>query len=158
MGSWSLLLTGGAVLESLETRDPRALGAFGAVINQNTTLQETAHTGIYAQGTFDLTERLALTAGVRYSEDDKTFQTGRVSAWDYELVALASQLGLAPITVPPTLGCNPIPTGSCVSVPTVSGGEKFDSTTPRLALEYQWTDDVMTVSVGERGLQGGGHE
>ena len=140
----------------LETRDPRALGAFGAVINQNTSLQETAHTGIYAQGTFDLTERLALTAGVRYSEDDKTFQTGRVSAWDYELVALASQLGLAPITVPPTLGCNPIPTGSCVSVPTVSGGEKFDSTTPRLALEYQWTDDVMLYLSASKGFKAGG--
>jgi len=143
-------------LRGLESRDPRALGAFGAVINKNTSLQETAHTGIYAQATFDLTERLALTAGVRYSEDDKTFQTGRISEWDYELVALASQLGLAPITVPPSLGCNPVPTGSCVSVPTVNGGDTFDATTPRLALEYQWNDAVMTYVSASKGFKAGG--
>lgn len=143
-------------VRQLESRDARAANAFGALINQNTSLQTTDSTGVYAQATFDVTERLALTAGIRHSEDDKKFETGRVTVLDRQLVAFATQLGLTPITVPPSLGCDPVPTGSCVSVPTVRGGQQFSSTTPRLALEFQWTDDVMTYVAASEGFKAGG--
>ena len=140
------------------TRDPRALGAFGAIINSNDTLQETDHMGIYVQGTFNFTQRLALTAGVRYSEDDKTFQTGRISTWDAELVALASQLGLAPITVPPTPRLQSHPDGLLCKRP--DGQRRSEvrfndaSVGPRVSVDRR----PHVVRVCERGFQGRGHE
>lgn len=138
------------------TPDPRALGAWGMLNLRNDGRQETTHTGLYAQATFDLTEQMALTAGVRYSEDDKSFRTNQTAEWDFDLAATARQFGLGPVAVPASLGCDPIPTGSCQNIPEIGADQKFDSTTPRLALEYQWTDDLMTYVAASEGFKSGG--
>lgn len=140
----------------LEDRYGRNSEANGVLIRNDTAEQETKSTGVYAQGTYDITDQLALTLGVRYTEDDKTFRLSQVSLWDAELEALGNQFGVGPFEVPGNVGCDPRITGSCVSQPQVSGGDTFSSTTPRIAVEYQWSDDLMTYASASKGFKAGG--
>jgi iron complex outermembrane receptor protein len=142
-------------LDGLDGRDPRAATAFGAINIQNTSRQKTSHTAIYVQGAFDFTRRLELTAGIRQSQDEKTYRTYQLRVADQTLANLATQLALPPLTAYLT-GCNPFPTGSCVNVPWTSGGDTFNSTTPRLALQYQWNDNIMTYVSASKGFKAGG--
>ena len=161
-----------AYRNDLEDRDARvASGRTAALMLQNdTALQETDSTGIYFQGTYDLTEKVALTLGARYTEDDKRFNLSQVAVLDRQLAGLADQYGVttvvgmgpAAMTVPltstiPTYGsCDPRTAAECVSQPPISGGETFTSSTPRVALEYQWNDDVMTYVSASKGFKAGG--
>lgn len=135
-------------------RSGMARDSYGAIIANDNAQQETRSFGVYAQGTYDVTEQLALTLGLRYTRDDKTYTLSQVTFWDQTLADFAEQLGAGTLT--PTSPCDPRPTGSCVSQEPVSGGDVFSSTTPRFALEYQWTDDVMTYVSASKGFKAGG--
>jgi len=82
---------------------------------------------VYAQGTFRFTDRLSATAGGRYTTEDKDFTT--------MLVRNASGV---------------------VTVPEQSLSDSWDAFTPRLGLEYQWTEDLMTYASAARGFKSGG--
>ncbi|MBM5812319.1 MAG: TonB-dependent receptor [Gammaproteobacteria bacterium] len=82
---------------------------------------------VYAQGTYDLTDRLGLTVGGRYTQEEKDFTSS--------LVRNASGV----ISVPPT---------------TVS--RSWDAFTPKLGLEFQWTPKLMTYVTAARGFKSGG--
>ena len=138
------------------SRDARASGAFGAMGLLNFADFEVKSTGIFAQGTFNLTDKFSVTAGLRWSQDDQSFKARELAVWDYALVAEAAQLGLAPITPPASLRCNILLTGSCYSVPEAGTTSKHSATTPRLSFEYQWTDDFMTYLSGSEGFKSGG--
>lgn len=140
----------------LEDRNGAATGSYGALIENDSAHQLTKSFGIYAQGTYDLTEALALTLGIRYTRDDKTYTLSQVTNWDYNLAQYAEQLGAGTLVPRSTAGCDPRPSGSCVSQVPVSGGDTFSSTTPRFALEYQWNDDIMTYVSASKGFKAGG--
>ena len=161
-----------AYRNDVEDRDARTAGGRAAalMLQNDTALQETDSTGIYFQGTYDLTEKLALTLGARYTEDDKTFNLSQVAVLDQQLAALADQYGVTTVvgmgpaamrvpltaTIPRYGSCDPRTGAACVSQPPISGGETFTSSTPRLALEYQWNDDVMTYISASKGFKAGG--
>jgi iron complex outermembrane receptor protein len=143
-----------------ENRDSRVTGVRGALFFTDTGAQTTDSFGVYGQGTYDVTDKLSLTAGVRYTEDKKNFNFIQVINWDAALVADGVNLGLAPLTIP-AMGpgsqpCDPIPTGSCVKQPGVSGGDKFTEVTPRFAIEYQFNDDIMAYASASKGFKAGG--
>jgi len=145
----------------LEDRDGRlGPGSRGALMANDTAHQETKSFGVFAQGTYAISEQLGLTLGVRHTRDDKNYTVSQVLVWDFELDNLADQLGLtdlAPVLAGPgSVRCDPSITGSCVSNAGVSGGDTFSSTTPRFALEYQWSDDVMTYAAASKGFKSGG--
>jgi len=81
---------------------------------------------VYGQGTYNLTDRLGFTAGLRYSYDKKDFSvsTFRQASGGVAAAAQAS--------------------------------ESWDDLAPRLALEYRWTEDLMSYASVARGYKSGG--
>ena len=140
----------------IEDRDSRSPTQRGMLILNDDALQETRSLGIYFQGTVGLTDKLDLTLGLRYTEDDKTYNISQVATWDSALAQEAIDLGLAPQTPPDYNGCDPSVQPSCVSVAPLSGGDTFDAFTPRIALQYQFTDDVMAYASASKGFKSGG--
>jgi iron complex outermembrane receptor protein len=139
-------------------RDGRSTARYGALLLNDDSLQETKSLGIFAQGTFNFTDALALTLGVRYTEDDKNYTVSQTAVWDSMLDQLADDLGLADL-VPPTYEggtCDPSVQASCVSSEALSGGDTFDAVTPRVALEWHLSDDVMLYGSYSAGFKAGG--
>ncbi|HET6629981.1 MAG TPA: TonB-dependent receptor [Woeseiaceae bacterium] len=77
---------------------------------------------------YAFTERLSGSAGIRYSRDEKRAVINQVFP----------DLGSVPVLA------NPV------------GEESFDDVTPKVSLEYRWTDDVMTYASFARGFKSGG--
>lgn len=82
---------------------------------------------LYAQGTYDLTERLGLTIGGRYTNEEKDFTNS--------LARNASGV----VSVPPT---------------TVS--RSWEAFTPKIGLEFRWTPELMAYLSAARGFKSGG--
>lgn len=101
----------------------------------------TKDTAIYAEVTYDLTEQLALTVGGRYSEED----------YHSETYDPADPLG--PPTQPSSSLEGTILTVDGVPLVFDVNSEAF---TPRVALQYQFTDTVMAYISYAEGFNGGG--
>ena len=139
-------------------RDGRSTSRYGALMLNDNSLQETKSFGAFAQGSFNMTDALVLTLGLRYTEDDKNYTVRQTAVWDSQLDQLADQLGLADL-VPPTYEggtCDPSIQASCVANPGVSGGDTFDAVTPRVALEWHMSDDLMLYGSYSGGFKSGG--
>ena len=125
------------LFEALEAFPPGIIPGLGGVGNPVHVLFDLDATifdaikidsyAVYAQGTFDVSDKLSLTAGGRYTDEQKDFTT--------ELVRNASGV----TTVPET---------------TVS--DSWDAFTPRAGIEYQWTSDLLTYLSVARGFKSGG--
>jgi len=92
---------------------------------------------VFAEGTYTLTERLELTLGLRYSEEDLVAQP------------------LTPTNPPPARGTftrDVAGTPSLSTLPVAS----FDAVTPRIALQMQVNDNVMTYVSYAQGFSAGG--
>lgn len=101
----------------------------------------TKDTAIYAEVTYDLTEQLTLTVGGRYSEED----------YHSETYDPADPLG--PPTQPSSSLEGTILTVDGVPLVFDVNSEAF---TPRVALQYQFTDTVMAYISYAEGFNGGG--
>lgn len=143
-------------VNELEDRDGRSTARYGALMVNDNSLQDTTSLGVFAQGTFDISDAFAVTAGVRYTEDDKNFTVRQTAFWDAQLDQMADDLGLADIVPPNYNGCDPSVSPSCVVNPGVSGGDTFDAVTPRLSLEWHPMDDVMLYGSYSAGFKAGG--
>jgi len=100
----------------------------GLDIGRFTTLdQQTDSYAAYAQGSYDLSEQLSFTYGIRYTEEEKEFT--------YAFTQLQSGFPL----IPPT---------------TVD--DSWDDVSHRIGLDFQWTDDLMTYFSASRGFKSGG--
>lgn len=85
---------------------------------------------LFGEATYGLTERLDLTLGLRYTEEDR--EMSRVDT-----------------LVIPALGRN-----TATRLPDVS--EDFENISGTVSLAYQWTDDIMTYAKVSRGYASGG--
>lgn len=93
---------------------------------------------IYGQGTYDITDRLSLTLGVRYSSEEKldtndTRQADFATPYD------------------PTAPINPLPGFPRNLAAT------FDSIDPRVSLQYNFADDVFAYASYTTGFKSGGY-
>jgi iron complex outermembrane receptor protein len=111
----------------------------------------------FFQGTYDLTHQLALTFGVRYTEDTKRFTPDQISLGD------ASASGFFGNTWPnfagfylPSVGA-PIAAGDRLAT-FAEFKEKFDDTNFMLNLAYQLTDDVLVYGSYSEGFKSGGFD
>ena len=96
---------------------------------QDVTLDNTS-IALYGQATYALTDRLNLTLGIRRSDDEKDFTTQMITNTPgYPFVA-------APFTLPQTL--------------------KFDSTDPKVSMDYAITDNSMAYVTYSSGYKSGG--
>ncbi|ACG78955.1 TonB-dependent receptor [Phenylobacterium zucineum HLK1] len=87
---------------------------------------------VFAEGSYDLTERLSLTAGLRYSTETRDFRQ-----WNDRRV-------LAPGQTPPP----PPPNGPPVS-------SEFDKLSPRLSVKYAFSDRVRGYFTYSQGFKSG---
>ena len=97
---------------------------------------------LFAQGTYDLTDRLHLTLGLRYTEEDKSFKPDQIIFQNYFA-------GISTV-VPPG---NPL---AALDAPFLQAGERIlpllekqveiEETTPMATLSYDLTDSVMVYA------------
>ena len=81
----------------------------------------------FGQGTYALTDKLSLTAGLRYTSEEKEVGRQRASHVTGE-----------------------------ETVPFASVAQDWDAVSGRVGFEYQWNDDVMTYISAARGFKSGG--
>ena len=110
----------------------------------------------FFQTTIDLTDQLALTVGVRKTEDTKNFKPDQISLGD------SSSTGHFGPTWPNLVGIylgatGPIPAGDRLAT-FANFEEEFDDTNAMVNLSYQWTDDVMVYATYSEGFKSGGFD
>jgi iron complex outermembrane receptor protein len=113
----------------------------------------TKSSAVYGDTAWKLTDRLNLDAGIRWNEDQKTADVYQA---DYASVAptqlLPNQQFFNPGAVP--AGFFPDPG----VVTNYTNTRAFVNITPRLGLDYHWTDHVMTYVSYSRGFKSGGFD
>ncbi len=109
---------------------PESLWGMGNGNNDFITEAETESWAIFGQGTYKITDKLGLTAGLRYTDDTRKFITDAVI----------------------TDGTAPIGLNEEYLVDIKKG---WDAVTPKLALEYQATDDALVYLSATKGWKSG---
>jgi iron complex outermembrane receptor protein len=118
----------------------------------------------YLHADFKVTDQFALTAGGRYSVDDKHFMGGQQDINDffykisgcYPYSASASLIGApANLTCQQALGF-PNPDNHQQVYPPGENSQKFDVFTPTLGAQYHLTDSIMTYISYAKGFKTGG--
>jgi len=115
----------------------------------------TKSAAVYGDTSWKLTDRLNLDAGLRWNEDQKTatvFQTGYGSVAPLQL--LPGQQLFNPL--PPPLPAGYFNFNGVVT--DYTGKATFVNVTPRLGLDFHWTDHVMTYVSYSRGFKSGGFD
>ncbi len=97
--------------------------------------------GVYTQGTFDVTDRLGITAGVRYSEDEK----GLTSNTTLDAPVIQSACFLY-------FGAGGVSLEDCPQTDTAT----FDSTDYTLGADFHVTDTTMVYAKFSTGYRAGG--
>lgn len=92
----------------------------------------------FGQATYAITEKVKLTGGMRYTEDDKTFLPDSV---------------ITAVNVPPSIF--PFPEGTRI-LPYEKAANDISQWTPLLNLSYQVTDDFMAYVTYSEGFKSGG--
>jgi iron complex outermembrane receptor protein len=100
----------------------------------------------FAHGIFHLTDQFDISAGVRYSDDEKTYTFHRHNPDGSAILPCTGPLG------------DPANPPNCLisTINGVSSTFKGTRTDYRAALSYQWTDAVMTYLQYSTGYKGGG--
>lgn len=103
----------------------------------------TEDTAIFAEVVFSLTEQLSLTVGARYSEEDFYSEIYANGEGVREPQQGTRHFGRILRTDPQ-------------GQPYIFDGVGFDAFTPRIALQYQFSDNLMGYITGAEGFNGGG--
>jgi iron complex outermembrane receptor protein len=140
----------------IEDRDARSIAFRGALLLNDDARQKTESFGAYAQADFGITEKFVATLGVRYSVDDKSYTVSQVALWDATLAAEGVSFGRPPLVPPTYSGCTPTATTACVVQVPITGSDSFSAVTPRVALKYDFTDDIMAYVSASKGFKSGG--
>lgn len=134
--------------EDGETTDIATLGSgLGAVVGPART-ETTSYAG-FGQVRYDITEKVGLTAGLRYTHEEKTFQT------DFrDLSTLAFELGLAGV---PGLLERALADGDPeLNYPPGKDEKTFDNVDPRVGVEYRPRKDLLAYVSYAGGYKSGG--
>lgn len=99
-------------------------------------------TAIYAQGTYDIDEQWSVTAGLRYTKDDKdaVVRNGLIFATVYP------ESGWVPGYVRPDGLTTPV---------VLDDSESWSKVTPKLGVEYQHSNDLMLFASYSQGFKSG---
>lgn len=117
--------------------------AFGTVnIPQNEV--DNKSYAAYLQATYDVSDRLAVTGGIRYTKDDKEFATNQ-----FLEVGFAGPMNPFLMFAPAGLQIPLVPPNSVVD-------QKFTDWSPRVSIDYQATDTLLTYASYTQGFKSGG--
>ncbi|MGE0583134.1 MAG: TonB-dependent receptor [Steroidobacteraceae bacterium] len=111
----------------------------------------------FVSGTYAITDRLSLTAGLRYTRESKDFTNHVILPNGTQQVVCINAAGAAP---PP-----PAPVGPCSPASLAAGfftftnqsafDKTWDDTTPRVVVDYQLTDSALVYVSAAKGFKGG---
>ncbi|MEP1554857.1 MAG: TonB-dependent receptor [Paraglaciecola sp.] len=128
---------------------------FQAIFNAGTSSifdakQESSAFALFADATWDISEQLSLTLGIRYSKEEKEFiNTLAVNTMNDSLPIPISVLGLP-------VGFE-IPANSPISPETtVEYDDDFNDTSPRVLLNYQFKKNILGYVSYNQGYKSGG--
>ncbi len=108
------------------------------------TRQITSSYAAFGDASFALTDRLNVSAGVRYTYEEK--RSTRLFENFFDISASVIE------DTPPFLQ------GAGVPGTTVSGEADFDAFTPKVSVSYKLTDDAMAYATASRGFKSGGFD
>jgi len=99
---------------------------------------DTESKAIFVQTTYNLTDVLALTGGIRYTVDDKAYSPTQFIQWSH------------PALIPPQ------PPSGAIVVPANTNYLDFSKTTYKLGLDYHHSDKIMSYLSYSTGFKSGG--
>ena len=126
---------------------------FNTVFDSGGTIDNESK-AVFAQGTFDVTDQLSLTAGVRYTDEEKEFVADSHVGIDR---GVPIPLSISPASPFDCEGNPLIPgrtAGSCV-LPMVPAHSNASEVQPYVNLSFRWTDDIMTYVSYSEGFKAG---
>lgn len=134
---WSLV----AGLYYFKETDVTESGIFGpaiSFISNSENDQETTSYAVYGEAVYQLTDQLRLTAGLRYTKEEKDFER-------------VQEFYGAGQTFPPQLGTGFVATN-------VDESEDWSMATPKLGLDYRLSKEAMIYASISRGFKSGGFD
>jgi iron complex outermembrane receptor protein len=122
------------IAASVDSGGPPAPLAPGQIYIDNllTVDVDTTSYAIFGQATIDISEKLSLTVGARYTEDKKKA----------DLIGWSNRDFVPPIIVPFQVALS----------------RSWNSFDPKVIVDYAWTDDVMTYFIYSQGFKSGGFQ
>lgn len=124
----------------------RAAGAppFGPILGEQVYTIQRPSKAIYADASYDVTDKLTVTLGLRYTSDDINYRNGRTTIFDLA--------GVNPIisTIPYSFPYNP-------NLPALNQSESVNRVTGRANLSYHFTDRIMGYVNYSRGYRSGSY-
>lgn len=106
-------------------------------VNEGTTNSA----AIYFDGTYSVTDKFDVTVGARYTYDDKEFFLESAPQNFFDV---------------PFAGLTNVPLAVAFQPQSAEQSNDWSKFTPRVVLDYQWTDDVMTYVSYAEGFKAGG--
>jgi iron complex outermembrane receptor protein len=103
----------------------------------------TQSTALYADWTFDLTEKLKLDVGARYTDEDKH--------------AVVLNRCYSSATFATVIDCTPLNPNDDTAVARFNKTINFKNTSPKISLDYDITPDIMVYGSFSRGFKSGGY-
>ncbi|WP_158548442.1 TonB-dependent receptor [Parvularcula marina] len=134
-----LAVVGG--LYAFVEEDVTESGIFGpdiAFVSNSINDQKTTAYAIYADGTYDLTERLSVSAGLRLTQEEKEF--ARVQEFFDAATPLVPQIGQG------------------ARATDIDTDTDFDNVSPRVSVSYEFNADLTAYGSISRGFKSGGFD
>lgn len=122
-----------------------ASGAIPGSLDYQRALIENDNLALFTQWTYNATDALSLTAGVRYTEETKGIQIT-----SFTVTPLT-----APVRIPTTLN-RPLTPGPGLNIIPQQFENKYESTTGSASIQYRWNESVMTYLSWSQGFKSGG--
>lgn len=122
-----------------------ASGAIPGSVDYQRAFIDNDNLALFTQWTYDFTDALSLTAGVRYTEETKGIN----------IIAFTVTPLTAPIVIPTRLN-TPLVAGPGLNIIPQPFENKYESTTGSASLQYRWTDAFMTYASWSQGFKSGG--
>ena len=141
-------VTPGAVyaLSDIVLRPPLPPSYYGIVLSQVGRLKTKAY-AVFGQATYDMTNSLSLTAGLRYSKEKKDLVSRNLLD-----LTLSRRYVYNPAN--PFFDPTPLPP----VVPVAEPNKTFNSVTPKIGLQYQVTPRILFYVTYARGFKSGNFE
>lgn len=106
--------------------------------------QTTNTVAAFGNANYNITEQLQVTLGARWTRDTKKFHRR-----EFATFPTGTDIGFGPASPP----ARPTPTGAPVRFDDKKSWEAWSGT---VAVQYQWTEDLMTYASWSRGFRSGG--
>jgi len=113
------------------------------IINAGERDQTNTSKAIYAQATYDATEKLSVTLGARFTKEKKEVAS---RGEEFFGTGITTSVGME----------EAFRTGVGYSVTSFEAEDEWDSFSPKLSLDYKVNDDVLVYASASRGFKSGG--